>query len=172
MLFLLVASFLFPRSKFSLRGSGPLVNTFKLISVLFFFRPKKDGSDGEEEFYFIEIEQNPNDMADPPSSEEPISPPLTRMTSRRCRSFSDPLMPTQPPVSSSGKLHADDNFIWPLRHAGGKGKAKRPLHQTVHTNTRKARGDGKKCRKVFGMDNKHMWCTQCRWKKACVKFID
>jgi len=28
----------------------------------------------------------------------------------------------------------------------------------------------KKCRKVYGMTNKHLWCTQCRWKKACIRF--
>ena len=145
---------------------------FETIFFCCFSRPKKSYGDGEEEFYFIEIERSQNDTVDPPSPEGSITPPLTRMTSRRCRSFSDPPMPTQPPVSSSAKLHVDDNFIWPLRQAGGKGKAKRPLHQTVHTNTRKSRGDGKKCRKVFGMDNKQMWCTQCRWKKACVKFVD
>jgi len=29
----------------------------------------------------------------------------------------------------------------------------------------------KKCRKVYGMSNKDLWCTQCRWKKACVRFL-
>lgn len=37
---------------------------------------------------------------------------------------------------------------------------------------RKVRGESKKCRKVYGMDNRHMWCTQCRWKKACVRFVE
>ncbi|XP_038665612.1 zinc finger protein 704 isoform X2 [Scyliorhinus canicula] len=37
---------------------------------------------------------------------------------------------------------------------------------------RKARGEGKKCRKVYGMENRDMWCTACRWKKACQRFID
>ncbi|KAG9355490.1 hypothetical protein JZ751_000328 [Albula glossodonta] len=32
---------------------------------------------------------------------------------------------------------------------------------------RKSRGEGKKCRKVYGMENRDMWCTACRWKKAC-----
>ena len=36
----------------------------------------------------------------------------------------------------------------------------------------KVRGDGRKCRKVYGMDHKEKWCTQCRWKKACVRFVD
>ncbi|XP_069777244.1 zinc finger protein 704 isoform X2 [Narcine bancroftii] len=38
--------------------------------------------------------------------------------------------------------------------------------------TRKIRGEGKKCRKVYGMENRDMWCTACRWKKACQRFID
>ena len=29
----------------------------------------------------------------------------------------------------------------------------------------------KKCRKVYGMSNKDLWCTQCRWKKACARFL-
>ncbi|XP_078396381.1 zinc finger protein 704 [Cetorhinus maximus] len=37
---------------------------------------------------------------------------------------------------------------------------------------RKTRGEGKKCRKVYGMENRDMWCTACRWKKACQRFID
>ncbi|XP_043945791.1 zinc finger protein 704-like [Protopterus annectens] len=38
--------------------------------------------------------------------------------------------------------------------------------------TRKSRGEAKKCRKVYGMDNRDMWCTACRWKKACQRFLD
>ncbi|KAL0962021.1 hypothetical protein UPYG_G00334740 [Umbra pygmaea] len=37
---------------------------------------------------------------------------------------------------------------------------------------RKSRGEGKKCRKVYGMENRDMWCTACRWKKACQRFSD
>lgn len=28
----------------------------------------------------------------------------------------------------------------------------------------------KKCRKVYGMDNRELWCNQCKWKKACTRF--
>ncbi|XP_075070527.1 zinc finger protein 704 [Mixophyes fleayi] len=38
--------------------------------------------------------------------------------------------------------------------------------------TRKPRGEGKKCRKVYGMENRDKWCTACRWKKACQRFPD
>ncbi|GAU94362.1 hypothetical protein RvY_06149-2 [Ramazzottius varieornatus] len=30
--------------------------------------------------------------------------------------------------------------------------------------------DIKKCRKVYGMENREQWCTQCKWKKACTRF--
>ncbi|XP_068584588.1 zinc finger protein 704 isoform X2 [Cebidichthys violaceus] len=40
------------------------------------------------------------------------------------------------------------------------------------TALRKVRGEGKKCRKVYGMENRDMWCTACRWKKACQRFTD
>ncbi|XP_037119902.1 zinc finger protein 704 isoform X1 [Syngnathus acus] len=38
--------------------------------------------------------------------------------------------------------------------------------------SRKVRSEGKKCRKVYGMENRDMWCTACRWKKACQRFTD
>jgi len=28
----------------------------------------------------------------------------------------------------------------------------------------------KKCRKLYGLEQKDMWCTQCKWKKACARF--
>lgn len=40
-----------------------------------------------------------------------------------------------------------------------------PLH-------RKGRSESRKCRKIYGMENRDMWCTQCKWKKACTRFQD
>ncbi|KAJ8679771.1 hypothetical protein QAD02_015558 [Eretmocerus hayati] len=37
---------------------------------------------------------------------------------------------------------------------------------------RRVRGETKKCRKVYGMEHKELWCTQCKWKKACTRFND
>ncbi|MBN3296443.1 ZN395 protein, partial [Amia calva] len=37
---------------------------------------------------------------------------------------------------------------------------------------RKARGEAKKCRKVYGIEHRDQWCTACRWKKACQRFLD
>lgn len=37
---------------------------------------------------------------------------------------------------------------------------------------RKPRSEGRKCRKVYGMEHRDLWCTACRWKKACQRFTD
>ncbi|OCT81440.1 zinc finger protein 395-like [Xenopus laevis] len=37
---------------------------------------------------------------------------------------------------------------------------------------RKIRGEAKKCRKVYGIEHRDQWCTACRWKKACQRFLD
>nr|XP_033800135.1 zinc finger protein 395-like [Geotrypetes seraphini] len=40
------------------------------------------------------------------------------------------------------------------------------------SGTRKIRGEAKKCRKVYGIEHRDQWCTACRWKKACQRFLD
>lgn len=42
----------------------------------------------------------------------------------------------------------------------------------VALSTRKIRGEAKKCRKVYGVEHRDQWCTACRWKKACQRFLD
>ena len=37
---------------------------------------------------------------------------------------------------------------------------------------RRGRGENRKCRKVYGMERRDLWCTQCKWKKACSRFGD
>ncbi|KAJ3593467.1 hypothetical protein NHX12_005802 [Muraenolepis orangiensis] len=41
-----------------------------------------------------------------------------------------------------------------------------------HWPSRRVRGEAKKCRKVYGIEHRDQWCTACRWKKACQRFID
>ncbi|KAK3538098.1 hypothetical protein QTP70_029788 [Hemibagrus guttatus] len=41
-----------------------------------------------------------------------------------------------------------------------------------HCATRRVRGEAKKCRKVYGIEHRDQWCTACRWKKACQRFLD
>ncbi|ETN60969.1 zinc finger protein 395 [Anopheles darlingi] len=45
-------------------------------------------------------------------------------------------------------------------------------HRSPVSPNRRTRGENKKCRKVYGMDHKDQWCTQCKWKKACTRFGD
>ncbi|XP_029447398.1 zinc finger protein 704 [Rhinatrema bivittatum] len=60
----------------------------------------------------------------------------------------------------------------------GVGEQRQPTHTVLSSppragiGLRKPRGEAKKCRKVYGMENRDMWCTACRWKKACQRFID
>lgn len=49
----------------------------------------------------------------------------------------------------------------PKSHQSGVGKS---------GYQKKSRSDVKKCRKVYGMENRDSWCTQCKWKKACTRF--
>uniref|UniRef100_A0A384BVW2 SLC2A4 regulator n=1 Tax=Ursus maritimus TaxID=29073 RepID=A0A384BVW2_URSMA len=46
------------------------------------------------------------------------------------------------------------------------------LPSKLGASPRKPRGEAKKCRKVYGMDHRDLWCTACRWKKACQRFLD
>ncbi|XP_057200542.1 zinc finger protein 395a isoform X2 [Triplophysa rosa] len=41
-----------------------------------------------------------------------------------------------------------------------------------HCTARRIRGEAKKCRKVYGIEHRDQWCTACRWKKACQRFLD
>lgn len=45
-------------------------------------------------------------------------------------------------------------------------------NRSPQSPNRRPRGESKKCRKVYGMDRKGEWCTQCKWKKACSRFSD
>lgn len=44
-----------------------------------------------------------------------------------------------------------------------------PSASTIKSPTRRVR-EGKKCRKVYGLEQRDLWCTQCKWKKACARF--
>ncbi|TRY72766.1 hypothetical protein TCAL_00187 [Tigriopus californicus] len=48
----------------------------------------------------------------------------------------------------------------------------KPTNPVPKSPIRRPRGDTKKCRKVYGMDQKESWCTQCKWKKACSRFSE
>uniref|UniRef100_A0A3P9HWZ1 Zinc finger protein 395a n=1 Tax=Oryzias latipes TaxID=8090 RepID=A0A3P9HWZ1_ORYLA len=43
---------------------------------------------------------------------------------------------------------------------------------TSPLSRRRIRSEAKKCRKVYGIEHRDQWCTACRWKKACQRFLD
>ncbi|XP_059087378.1 zinc finger protein 704-like [Tigriopus californicus] len=147
--------------------------------------------DHEEEFYYTEIEQSHPleapfthlaslsladhfDMARPPH-EDP-----NRFRKRSSNGFSDSnfglsrSLPTHnpsmavpltiaPSMGSPGKLI--------LISPPGNSHTSRPNNGTTtgKSPARRPR-DGKKCRKVYGLEQRDLWCTQCKWKKACARF--
>ena len=147
------------------------------------FRPKssvEDGfSDGEEDFYFneIDLDDDCNDSVFP--APLALSPTPTQSHFDMVKSpWSEPgVSPTYGSLQHP-RFNWDAQAISQLSytpHSKGSGKNSPPARIQAHANHhshRKLRGESKKCRKVYGMENRHLWCTQCRWKKACVRFAD
>ncbi|XP_016388506.1 zinc finger protein 704-like isoform X1 [Sinocyclocheilus rhinocerous] len=193
-----------------------------------------DYSDGEEDFYYSEIEVNMDTLSEGLSNLTPTSPttsgpapifpvltcdasrsepahmihtPLSQSApSTLCHIRTDHAYQATTPVSipsmPSDPPHSEDRISvsWPTPPVIYKGlpgpmtqirtvsigEKRQPVnHTTVSkthttntstskptTGTRKPRGDAKKCRKVYGMEKRDLWCTACRWKKACQRFTD
>uniref|UniRef100_A0A8C6X209 SLC2A4 regulator n=1 Tax=Naja naja TaxID=35670 RepID=A0A8C6X209_NAJNA len=131
-----------------------------------------DQSDGEEDFYYTELDVNVDSLTDGLSSLTPVSPtspvpPPFPVLEEVQKILPIPLNPKVSVVS-----HLSQS--WSCTH--------QPTHvvlfpPAVGTSSLKVweskpRGEAKKCRKVYGMENRSMWCTACRWKKACQRFVD
>lgn len=92
-------------------------------------------------------------------------------------SFNSTFTPLSPPRSSgslSSSLSSASNKYLRIGAGRGGGSGTTLLQGAVNRNspTKRVRGDVRKCRKVYGMDKKEHWCTQCKWKKACTRFND
>uniref|UniRef100_A0A3B5LMJ8 SLC2A4 regulator n=1 Tax=Xiphophorus couchianus TaxID=32473 RepID=A0A3B5LMJ8_9TELE len=131
-----------------------------------FLHTYSDYSDGEEDFYYSEIEVNMDSLTEGLSSLTPTSPttagpppifppPLSDVS----RSEYVGVNGSQSHTSSLLSQSLDDVFVHVLT-----------LSHLLFP--RKPRGEAKKCRKVYGMEKRDMWCTACRWKKACQRFTD
>ncbi|XP_048838837.1 zinc finger protein 704-like isoform X2 [Brienomyrus brachyistius] len=196
-----------------------------------------DYSDGEEDFYYSEIEVNMDTLSEGLSSLTPTSPttatappvfPVPELPhsepahiALRCTPCPTPLSQSAPstlchirtdhayqaavPPSTPARprfvrSESGVSISWqppsvvfkglpgpagPIRPMGVGEKRHSVQHATVtkshppaftaakpSTGSRKPRGEAKKCRKVYGMEKKDMWCTACRWKKACQRFTD
>ncbi|KYO30104.1 SLC2A4 regulator [Alligator mississippiensis] len=160
-----------------------------------------DQSDGEEDFYYTELDVNVDSLTDGLSSLTPVSP-----TSSVPPAFPVPEVQTAPPLLVKPEVslvsplshsaptnlchvqtdHAYQGCLTAIRPVGVGDKRPQIPHLPVikphvpaapaapkpASGTRKPRGEAKKCRKVYGMENRDMWCTACRWKKACQRFVD
>ncbi|KAH7968006.1 hypothetical protein HPB52_005124 [Rhipicephalus sanguineus] len=89
-----------------------------------------------------------------PSSASPINIPTVQ------RSFS-----WQPHASAPTAMVSPQKFMRLSPKTLSVSPKSSPLHRRV-------RSESRKCRKVHGMENKDMWCTQCKWKKACSRYVD
>ncbi|XP_037540394.1 zinc finger protein 704 [Nematolebias whitei] len=165
-----------------------------------------DYSDGEEDFYYSEIEVNMDSLTEGLSSLTPTSPttagpppifppPLSDVSHSELISVNGLQSHTSSLLSQSAPstlchIRTDHAYQGPVNHVrtismGEKRQPAASTHITVNKNhavitpaakstpgTRKPRGEAKKCRKVYGMEKRDMWCTACRWKKACQRFTD
>ncbi|XP_038156236.1 zinc finger protein 704 isoform X2 [Cyprinodon tularosa] len=161
-----------------------------------------DCSDGEEDFYYTEIKLNTDSVADglsslspvsssilspPPPPPSPLQPLSHQPESHRPSHPSDSKEPHaggNTPLSRSAPsalylIHSDhayqvsptENQVFGEQRSQTISVLSSPPRATTALS-RKVRGEGKKCRKVYGMENRDMWCTACRWKKACQRFTD
>ncbi|KPI93398.1 Zinc finger protein 704 [Papilio xuthus] len=133
--------------------------------------PKKEGeSDHEEEFYYTEREL----LAPPPpptlSHRDMCRPPHEDPDYQRqlVGSYRQGLLSTLQ-NGSARPISIPVSHPWSSSHS--------PKHMRLSGMTgspgspgRRPRSDNKKCRKVYGMDQRDLWCTQCKWKKACTRF--
>nr|XP_027201563.1 putative uncharacterized protein DDB_G0277255 [Dermatophagoides pteronyssinus] len=83
---------------------------------------------------------------------------------------STPLSP--PSTSTSLTNHNNVNNINGQHQISSTTLIQQQQQQHRTSPTKRVRGETRKCRKVYGMDKKDSWCTQCKWKKACSRFTD
>ncbi|NWY95498.1 S2A4R regulator, partial [Loxia curvirostra] len=127
-------------------------------------------SDGEEDFYYTELDVDMEALTDGLSSLTPVSPtssvppafpgpeaPLVPALPVLDLALASPCSPPGPP----GRCHVHTDHAYQVGGQGWRG-----------TGIERPRGEAKKCRKVYGMEHREMWCTACRWKKACQRFLD
>uniref|UniRef100_A0A3B4A2U2 C2H2-type domain-containing protein n=1 Tax=Periophthalmus magnuspinnatus TaxID=409849 RepID=A0A3B4A2U2_9GOBI len=165
-----------------------------------------DYSDGEEDFYYSEIEVNMDSLTEGLSSLTPTSPttvapppvfpsplfdvPHSEHISVNGSQNHAPTLLSQSAPSTLCHIRTDHAYQGPVNHVRtvSTGEKRQPAPSThaavtkshalitpvskATSGTRKPRGEAKKCRKVYGMEKKEMWCTACRWKKACQRFTD
>lgn len=116
--------------------------------------------DAEEEFYYTEVEMGLT------------SPPPTLSHRDMARPFhEDPDYQRLLVGNMRQSILNQQQQVPPSPHKLLK-LSPRPHSPKIPVSPRRIRGENKKCRKVYGMEHREQWCTQCKWKKACSRFGD
>ncbi|XP_048391486.1 zinc finger protein 395-like [Stegostoma tigrinum] len=152
-------------------------------------------SDGEEDFYYTEISVNEEQSPDTANTRCCVTPPavfqdqkVSITPSQRGTSeyqLPGPLSQSAPSclwqvcVDHTYQISPDYRCAFTFGDCSVQPQVTLLKPHAVFASTmpsligpRKVRGEAKKCRKVYGVENRSQWCTACRWKKACQRFHD
>lgn len=159
-------------------------------------------SHSEEDFYYTEIRQweEPQRQSPPPLCDPAPSSPTHSLSPRRptspssaALSSSAPSLPSSlwqvqvehsyqasPSVITAAAPTAACRWTAPTNCYNKQDLSFRVRSVSVgeqwlqqqSASARRIRGEAKKCRKVYGIEHREQWCTACRWKKACQRFVD
>lgn len=153
-------------------------------------------SRSEEDFYYTEVTQWEEPRCRPPPTLFTPGSPGPAPSSSSSPPTSSPGLSTSAPSSAFyWQVQADHSYQAPLpvvtaavptpvltAPSGGHNKqGLAPRVRSVSVGEqwlqqsgpcRRIRSDAKKCRKVYGIEHREQWCTACRWKKACQRFLD
>ncbi|XP_029904106.1 zinc finger protein 395a [Myripristis murdjan] len=152
------------------------------------------GGEQEEDFYYTEIQQRDPPTPPPtpfsPASSSPSSPssPLESDPPSDGTPRPSPLSRSAPPTPGSlWQVQSEHSYQAVSFRVRSVSVGEQWLQQDsapsrtlpasappprCHWPARRIRGEAKKCRKVYGIEHRDQWCTACRWKKACQRFLD
>ncbi|XP_066593493.1 zinc finger protein 395-like [Prorops nasuta] len=149
-----------------------------------------DMSDHEEEFYYQEVAVD--HMSSPPtmSHRDMARPPHEDPEYQKQLRLEAAPVTTNCQENSGVSIRERTNAYTlspspgtPIKHIKLSPRPFQTYHQQnvglltmspgkLPSSPRRIRGETKKCRKVYGMEHRDLWCTQCKWKKACSRFGD
>lgn len=130
-------------------------------------------SDGEEDFYYTELDAGVETLTEGLSSLTPVSPVACGPPAFPHLGL--PEAPALPPTPVVGSAVPTKDCLGPAHPEPQLStfRACSPaLPSKLGASPRKPQGDARKCRKVYGTDRRDLWCTACRWKKACRRLPD
>ncbi|XP_067014542.1 zinc finger protein 395 isoform X2 [Anabrus simplex] len=138
-----------------------------------------DLEDREEEFYYTEVSLGPQTSSPPTLSHQdmarpPHEDPEYQKQFKQSQSRAGPINIPNRSLGWGSAATSPKHLKLSPRSLSSQGSALSlsAPNKLLGSPTRKLRGDTKKCRKVYGMEHRDMWCTQCKWKKACTRFGD